>query len=71
MAPALIWPHVVSDLLIAAAYFEAVVKAMTAATSVPTALMIGPLIPKALALPFADSITPRIDCGTARRPGQG
>jgi len=99
--PGLIWTHVVSDLLIAAAYFsiplalislirrrkdlefsgmfflfavfilacgmthvlsvwnlwhgdygvEAVVKAITAAASVPTALILWPLVPKALALP--------------------
>ncbi|MEO5641476.1 MAG: ATP-binding protein [Sphingomicrobium sp.] len=99
--PGLIWTHVVSDLLIAAAYFsiplalislirrrkdlefsgmfmlfavfilacgmthvlsvwnlwhgdygvEAVVKAITAVASVPTALIMWPLIPKALAIP--------------------
>lgn len=99
--PGLIWTHVVSDLLIAAAYFsiplalitlirkrkdlefsgvfwlfavfilacgtthilsvwnlwhgnygvEAIVKAVTAAASVPTALLLWPLIPKALAIP--------------------
>ena len=99
--PGLIWTHVISDLLIAAAYFsiplalvslirrrkdlefsgvfllfavfilacgtthilsvwnlwhgdygvEAVVKAITAAASVPTALIMWPLIPKALAVP--------------------
>ncbi len=99
--PALIWTHVVSDLLIAAAYFsiplalislvrrrkdlefsgmfwlfalfilscglthilavwnlwhgdyglEAVVKAVTAAASIPTAILLWPLIPRALALP--------------------
>jgi signal transduction histidine kinase len=99
--PGLIWTHVVSDLLIAAAYFsiplalislirrrkdlefsgvfvlfavfilacgmthvlsvwnlwhgdygvEAVVKAITAAASVPTALIMWPLIPRALAIP--------------------
>ena len=99
--PGLIWTHVVSDLLIAAAYFsiplalislihrrkdlefsgmfalfavfilacgmthilsvwnlwhgdyglEAVVKAVTAAASIPTAILLWPLIPRALALP--------------------
>jgi signal transduction histidine kinase/CheY-like chemotaxis protein len=99
--PSLIWTHVVSDLLIAGAYFsiplalislvrrrkdiafggvlwlfalficacgsthlmavwnlwhgdygtEAIIKALTAAVSVPTAIILWPLIPKALAIP--------------------